>query len=89
MGLAASEALTPRGLRSLREVARTEGVAATTCAPADNSALGLTQNRLDRLHRVVVAGDIDGVKTLLSAGASVDGRAGQGWNPSMHAANKG
>ena len=84
-GLPASETLTPRGLRSLREVARAEGVAAGTGAPVDTAPASAS----DSLHRAVVAGDIDGAQALLSDGAAVDGRDGQGWTALMHAANKG
>ncbi|MDE2810638.1 MAG: ankyrin repeat domain-containing protein [Gemmatimonadota bacterium] len=79
-----SRVLTLQGLRRLREVAQSEGVAdawaANETVPSEGS---------DRLHRAVIAGDIEGVQTLLSGGAPVDGRDGQGWTPLMHAANKG
>ncbi len=79
-----SKVLTPLGLRRLREVAQSEGVAG---AWASNETVP-TQDS-DRLHRAVIAGDIEGVRTHLSGGAPVDGRDGQGWTPLMHAANKG
>ncbi len=84
-GLPASEMLTPRGLRSLREVAKSEGVTAGTGKPADRA----TGSASDDLHRAVAAGDIDGVQAFLSGGVAVDGRDRRGWTPLMHAANKG
>lgn len=84
VALPPSKMLTPQGLRRLREVAHSEGVAD---ARASNER-GPTSGP-DRLHRAVIAGDIEGVHTLLSGGAPVDGRDGQGWTPLMHAANKG
>ena len=84
VGLPASEALTPRGLRRLREVARSEGVAGAGASTGTASV-----PPPDRLHRAVIAGNIDGVRLLLSDGAPVDGRDSQGWTPLMHAASKG
>ena len=82
VGLPASRVLTPQGLRRLHEVARSEGAAGadatTKVVPAP-----------ERLHRAVLAGDIEGVHEFLSGGAPVDGRDSQGWTPLMHAANKG
>ncbi|MDE0172722.1 MAG: ankyrin repeat domain-containing protein [Defluviicoccus sp.] len=37
----------------------------------------------------MIAGDIEGVRKLLSGGAPVDGRDSRGWTPLMHAANQG
>ena len=84
VGLPASKVLTPQGLRRLREVAQSEGVAGARASNETVPTLGP-----HRLHRAVIAGDIEGVRTLLSGGAPVDGRDGQGWTPLMHAANKG
>ena len=84
VALPPSKVLTPQGLRRLHEVAQSEGVAG---AWASNETVP-TQGP-DRLHRAVIVGDIEGVRTLLSDGAPVDGRDGQGWTPLMHAANKG
>lgn len=78
------KALTPQGLRRLREVAHSEGVAGAWASNERVPTLGP-----DRLHRAVIAGDIEGVRRLLSDGVPVDGRDGQGWTPLMHAANKG
>lgn len=83
-GLPASEALTPRGLRRLREVAHSEGVAG-----AGASTETASTPAPDRLHRAVIAGDIEAVRELLADGAPVDGRDGRGWTPLMHAASKG
>ena len=84
VGLPASKVLTPRGLRRLREVARSEGVAS-----AGASAETAPDPAPERLHRAVIAGDIEGVRELLSNGAPVDDRDSQGWTALMHAANKG
>ena len=84
VALPPSKVLTPQGLRRLREVAHSEGAAG---ARASNETVPTSGP--DRLHRAVIAGDIEGVRTLLSGGAPVDGRDGQGWTPLMHAANKG
>lgn len=84
VGLPASKALTSRGLRRLRDVARSEGVAGVGAATETAPALAP-----ERLHRAVIAGDIEGVRKLLSGGAPVDGRDSRGWTPLMYAANKG
>ena len=85
-GLPTSEMLTPRGLRRLREVARSEGVAAGSGAPGGPAP----EPASDGLHRAVMVGDIDRARALLLRGvAAVDGRDDRGWTPLMHAANKG
>ena len=84
VGLPASKVLTPRGFRRLREAARSEGLAGAGAATETAPPLAP-----ERLHRAVIAGDIEGVRKLLSEGAPVDGRDSQGWTPLMHAANKG
>ncbi len=84
VALPPSNVLTPQGLHHLREVAQSEGVAGAWASNETVPTLGS-----DRLHRAVIAGDIEGVRSLLSGGAPVDGRDGQGWTPLMHAANKG
>ena len=84
VGLPASNVLTPLGLRRLREVAHSEGVASASASTETAPALAP-----ERLHRAVIAGDIEGVGELLLDGAPVDGRDSQGWTPLMHAANNG
>ena len=44
---------------------------------------------LNALHRAVLAGDINGLKFALAAGADVNARDGSGLTALMHAANKG
>ena len=83
-GLPSSKVLTLRGLRRLREVAPSGGVAGVGASV--ETATGLAP---ERLHRTVIAGDIEGVRELLSNGAPVDSRDSQGWTALMHAANKG
>ncbi|MDE0392103.1 MAG: ankyrin repeat domain-containing protein [Rhodospirillales bacterium] len=81
VALPPSRDLTPQGLRRLREVAQSGGVAGAWAANETVPAQGS-----DRLHRAMIAGDIEGVRTLLSGGAPIDDRDGQGWTPLMHAA---
>ena len=83
-GLPASDVLTPRGLRRLREVARAEGVGGAGASEDTGPALAP-----DRLHRAVIAGDIEGVRKLLSDGTPVDDRDSRGWTPLMHASHRG
>ena len=59
-------------------------IRADTGAPAPPPALPR-----DTLHRLVVAGDIDGLHTAIRTGADVNARDQRGWTPLMHAANAG
>ena len=74
-GMTPGDALTPAGLRALRRAAKDKAVAARSAG--------------ERLHRAVQAGDIDGLKAALKAGANVNARDRRGWTALMHAANKG
>ena len=90
-GLAPSDELTPEGIRALRGVARRRGggtgkEAVQSTKPRQPIA---TAPRPDALHRAAKAGDIDGLKAALRAGADVNARDRRGWTALMHAANKG
>lgn len=101
-GLPQAEVLTPEGLSAMRVIAtgrdRETELAEdsdrpstrTTTEPAKAEPTRPTLPR-DTLLRLVKAGDIDGVKVALEAGAGVhiDERDGQGWTALMHVANKG
>ena len=84
-GLPAAETLTPDTLRTLRTLAkfrgggpgRGEAVPPAKAAPPD------------ALHRAAKAGNLDGLKAALAAGADVNARDGRGWTALMHAVNKG
>ena len=81
--LPAAETLTPETLRILREIAARQGDAEQ---PEQNIA---AQRPADALHRAANAGDLNGLKASLEAGADVNTRDGQSWTALMHAANKG
>ena len=74
-GMAPGDVLTPAGLRALRRAAKGRAAAARTAGQG--------------LHRAVQAGDIDGLKAALEAGANANARDRRGWTALMHAANKG
>ena len=74
-GLAPGDVLTPAGLRALRRAAKDKTPAARTAGQS--------------LHRAVQAGDIDGLKAALKAGANANARDRRGWTALMHAANRG
>ena len=76
-----SEALTLEALRAMRNAAGNRGKSQPVkraAKPAPN------------LHRIVRAGDIDGLKkALASTSVKVNARDARGWTPLMHAVNKG
>ena len=84
-GLPASEVLTPAALRTMRTMAGSQRRRAEPAAPAP-SRPALPR---DAVHRMVQAGDIDGLQAALRAGADVNTRDQRGWTPLMYAANKG
>ena len=97
-GLPAEEIVTPSALRALREIAARRGAAeepgraATVAGTSQSSRASDTAGRPaapDALHRAAQAGDIDGLKAALTAGAEVNAPDAQGWTALMHAANKG
>ena len=89
-GLPLAEVLTPDALRAMRAAAKGRNVAATTASPRPAPA---SQRQADPppadLHRLVAAGDIDGLKAALAKGADANARDGKGWTALMHAADKG
>ena len=89
-GLPPGNVLTPDALRAMRAAAKGRNVAATTAPPRRASA---TQRQAApppaNLHRLVAAGDVNGLKTALAKGADVNARDDKGWTPLMHAADKG
>ena len=93
-GLPPADVLTPNALHAMRAIAERQGgapAAATGDEAPQVAAAAPAQPALppDALHRAVKAGNIDGLKAALEAGADVDARDGQGWTALMHAANKG
>ena len=90
-GLPPGGALTPEGLRTMRAKAkRQRGGSAPGATQAARPQQPVARGpRLDALHRAVQAGDIDGLKAAVKAGADVNKRDGRGWTALMHAANKG
>ena len=94
-GLPAADALTPEALRALRAAAKRRGAttksagAAGSAATRSVAASSRPAVSPDALHRAAKAGDIDGVKAALAAGADVNARDGKGRTALMHAANKG
>ena len=74
-GMTPGGALTLTGLRALRRAAKDKAAAA--------------RSAVRELHRAVQAGDIDGLKAVLTAGANTNARDRRGWTALMHAANKG
>ena len=85
-GLPAAEALTPEALRVLRAAAKRRGRGTESdvaVAPSHSPV------RPDALHRAAKAGDVDGLKAALAAGADVNARDAKGRTALMHAVNKG
>ena len=83
-GLPESEILTPQTLHAIRSVAAQQGVQASA-VPTPPSGRQTTAN----LHEAILAGDLDGLKSALAAGADVNARDSSGLTPLMQAANKG
>ena len=81
-GLPSARALTPAGLRALREAAGGLPEQATAAPRSPQPP---------PLHGAVRAGDVDGVNRLLETAdaAAVNARDSRGWTPLMHAANQG
>ena len=99
-GLPAAKTLTPDALHAMRALAKRTGadsaagrttVAAGKSArvPSGTGTLRPTPVPRDVLPRAAQAGDIDGLKAALDAGADVDARDRRGWTALMHAANNG
>lgn len=83
--------MTPIGLRTIRTVAKRQQEGKVTGVPerAELQPPAPQRPRPDALHRAVLAGDIDGLKTALKDGADVNARDGRGGTALMHAASKG
>ena len=90
VGLPPAEMLTPDALRAMRAAAKGRNVAAATASPRQAPA---SQHQADPppadLHRLVAAGDVDGLKSALAAGVDPNARDGKGWTALMHAADTG
>ena len=98
MGLPVSAVLTPEVLRTLRTLADTRSAPPLPAAPAlprpasppgDTAAPAQPALPRDTAHRLVQAGDIDGLHSALLAGAEVNTRDQRGWTPLMYAAYQG
>ena len=85
-GLPAAETLTPDTLRTLRTLAKFRGGGPERGEAVQPSAKAAPP---DALHRAAKAGNLDGLKAALAAGADVNARDGRGWTALMHAVNKG
>ena len=95
-GLPLADVLTPAALRAMRAVAKsrggeagTGGVAGAGVPRPSGSAPARPAVRPDALHRAARAGDLDGLKVALEAGAEVDARDGGGRTALMHAVDRG
>ena len=83
-GLPLAEVLTVEALQAMRAMARRQGGGETVRGTA--AARGVAP---EALHRAAQAGDINGLKAALAAGADVDALDGRGRTALMHAVNKG
>ena len=84
-GLPPGKVLTPDALRAMRAAARKRNVA-VPAAPAGRKPAG---KRQADLHRIVAAGDVDGLKAALKRDVDVNARDGKGWTALMRAVDKG
>ena len=89
-GLPPGNVLTPDALRAMRAADKGRTSAETAASPRQAPA---TQPKAALppadLHGLVAAGDIDGLKAALAAGADANARDGKGWTALMYAADKG
>ena len=89
-GLPPGNLLTPEALRAMRTAAKGRNVTASAAPPRPAPA---TQRKAApppaELHRLVAAGDIDGLKAALAREADANIRDSKGWTPLMLAADKG
>ena len=89
-GLPPAEVLSPDALRAMRTAAKGRNVTASAASPRPapaaqrEAALPVAD-----LHRLVAAGDVDGLKAALAGGANANARDGKGWTPLMRAADNG
>ena len=93
-GLPSAEVLSPEALRAMRTSAKRRNVDATATHDASQGAPAASVPRRGAvrphtLHRTAQAGDVDGLKAALEAGADVNERDARGWTALMHAVNKG
>ena len=79
--LPAAETLTPKALRILREIAARQGDAEQ---PEQTEP---AQKLDDALYRAAKAGDLNGLKASLEAGADINQLDKKGWTALMHAVN--
>ena len=89
-GLPRTQMLTPDGLRAMRAAAKGRNVAVSAASPRQEPPTRRNPARSPvNLHRLVAAGDIDGLKTALATGGDANVRDGKGRTALMHAADKG
>ncbi len=90
-GLPAAEILTPEVLRAMRESAGAGAEAAVAPALAQEPAPLAPREAIppDALHRAAAAGDLDGLRSALGAGADPNARDGRGRTALMVAVDEG